>query len=327
MTRILVVSEQTVHSIEKITLGILGKLTAYETEVAIIDNIEPVGIELIRKYGVTRINLLKGNSLLSKSPEAYIHALKTFIENNNFDVVITGATSIGNDVFPSLSSLFDSGLASAVSDFFFKDHILFGIKELYGGKCLVDVELLDPKPWFMTVIPGALETLSGDSGSDCDCDCDCDCEIVDFKVPDCDIRAQIYKTSTNTSDRPLLEDAEIVVAGGRGLTDGAKLSMLEELADTLNAALGASGGAIGNDYAPKEYLIGQTGTHISPLLYIACGISGASQHLAGIRNAKKILAINTDANAPLMRMADYAIVGNFHDIIPVLNQQIISQKQ
>ena len=104
--------------------------------------------------------------------------------------------------------------------------------------------------------------------------------------------------------------------------NGDKLSILAELADTLGAALGASGGAVGNDFAPKEYLIGQSGTRISPLLYIACGISGAVHHIAGIRNAKKILAINTDANAPLMKMADYAIIGNLHDIVPAITKQL-----
>ena len=318
MMRVLVFSEPSIDSIKKITLGILGKLDGYETEVAIIGDIEQSGIDSIKRYGVHRINILKGDTVQTYSPEGYTNALYAFIKNHHFDVVIAGSTSISQDIFPRLSALFDSGLASGVKDFYVENQHVFGIKEIYGGKCLVDLELLGPTPWFMTIKPGALNVSNGTNYIDSD--------IVDFNVPDCEIRAQIYEINENPSNRPPLEDADIVVAGGRGLGNEANLKILEELAETLDAALGASGGAIGNGFAPQEYLIGQTGTQISPLLYIACGISGATQHLSGIRNSKKILAINIDANAPIMRMADYAIIGNFHEIVPAITQQLSAQK-
>ena len=318
MTRVLVISESTTRSIKKTTLGILEKISTFETEVAIIGNTEQEGIDLIQKHGVNRINLLKGDCLQKYSPEAYSHALNTFIENNSFDVIIGGATSIGQDIFPNLSARYGTALASGINDFFFKDKKLFATKKLYNGKCIADIELLGPKPWFMTIVPGALNSKNKKRKHHC--------EVLEFKVTDCDIHAQVSEVSKNPSVRPPLEDADIIVAGGRGMGNGNNLSILAELADTIGAALGASGGAVGNDFAPKEYLIGQSGTRISPLLYIACGISGAIHHIAGIRNAKKILAINTDANAPLMRMADYAIIGNLNDIVPAMTRQIIAKK-
>jgi electron transfer flavoprotein alpha subunit len=319
MKRILVISDPAVHSIKKITLGILDKLKGFETEIAVFGDIEPPGIDLIREYKVNRINILKGAAIQNYSPEVYTHALHTLLNNNQFDAVIAGATSTGQDIYPKLSAQFGSGLASGVKDFYFTDDTLIGIKEIYGGKCLADVELLGPKPWFMTVVPGALDALSGND--------DNDCEIVEIKIDEYDIRAPIYKITNNPSDRPPLEDAEIVVAVGRGIGDSSRLSILEDLADTLNAALGASLAAVENNYVKKEFLIGQSGTQISPSLYIAVGISGAIQHLAGMRNSKKVLAINTDSSAPLMRMADYAVIGNFHDIVPAMTQQLIAKKK
>jgi len=314
MARILVISEPTRRSITKTTLGILEKLADFDTEVAIIGKIDRASIDLIQKYGVTRINLLKGDCIKKYSPEAYSHALNTFIENNSFDVIIGSATPIGQDIFPNLSARYGTALASGVNDFFFKDKKLFGTKRLYNGKCIVDIELLGPKPWFITIVPGALNSKNKKRKRHC--------KVLEFNIPDCDIHAQVSEISNNPAARPPLEDADIIVAGGRGMGNGDKLSILAELADTLGAALGASGGAVDSDFAPKEYLIGQSGTRISPLLYIACGISGAVHHIAGIRNAKKILAINTDANAPLMKMADYAIIGNLHDIVPAITKQL-----
>jgi electron transfer flavoprotein alpha subunit len=314
MNRILVFTEPTVESIKKITLGILEKLDGYETEVAIIGELEQSGIDLIKRYNVKRFISLKGNSIQDFSPEAYTNALQNFIKDNHYDVIFSGATSIAQDVFPRLSAIFRTGFASGVKDFFFKNGYLFGIKETYGGKYLVDIELLGPKPWFMTIKPGTLNVSTRSAYHDYD--------IVDFNVLDCDIHAQVYEIEENVSQRPPLDNADIVVAGGRGLGDETSLNILEELADALGAALGASGGAIGSDFAPQDCLVGQTGAQISPLLYIACGISGAVQHLAGIRNAKRILAINSDANAPLMKMADYAIIGDLHDIVPAITKQL-----
>jgi electron transfer flavoprotein alpha subunit len=319
MTRILIFSESTVESITRVTLGILEKLVSYEIEIVTIGEIEQPGIDLINKYNVKRITFLEGKNLQDFSPEVYTNALYDFIKINHFDIIFAGSTSIGQDVFPRLSALFGTGLASGVKDFFFKNECLFGVKDIYGGKYLIDIELLGPKPWFMTIKPGTLNvsftTVYGD------------CDIVNFGVPDCDSHTQIDVIKGDASQRPSLENADIVVAGGRGLADESNFIILEELADALGAALGASGGAVGNDFAPQEYLVGQTGAQISPLLYIACGISGAMQHLAGICNAKRILAINSDANAPLMRMADYAIVGDLHDIVPAITQQLIAKTQ
>ncbi len=317
MNRILVFSEPTIESIKKITLGILEKLDGYEVEIVIIGELEQSGVDLIKRYNVKRIIIMKRNAFQDYSPEAYTNALYSFIKDNHFDVIFAGSTSISQDVFSRLSAIFRTGLASSVIDFFFKNEQLFGVKGIYGRKCLADIELLGPKPWFMTIKPGTLNVSTRTDYHDCD--------IVNIDVLPCDIHARIFEIKNNTSQRPPLETADIVVAGGRGLGDETTLKVLEELADTLGAALGASGGAIGNDFAPQECLIGQTGAQISPLLYIACGISGAVQHLAGIRNTKRILAINSDANAPIMRIADYAIVGNLHDIVPALTQQLIAK--
>jgi len=310
--RVLVVSEPDLRSINKATLGILGKLSGVTKEVAVFGDLEPDVIDHIRQYDVTRINLLKGDTLKDRNPEACLLALMTFMESCRFDIVISGTSSTTCDIFPALSVRFGSGFAADVDDFQLKDEKLSALKELYGGQCLADVEFSGDKPWFMTVNSGALTTEV--------CKDNHDCEIIEHDVSAFPSRIRICKITKLTSSRPPLKDADIVVAGGRGLGEPGSLRLLEELADTMGASLGASGGAIGDELAPQECLVGQSGTRISPMLYIACGISGATQHLAGIRNAKKILAINTDPDTPLMRIADYAVIGDLNDIVPAMTR-------
>lgn len=315
MKRILVLSEPDFASFKRITLGILEKLADYEIEVLVIGEPEQEAINFISKYNVKRITLLQGDSIQSYNVEAYTNALHDFLEKNPFDFIFAGTTSISHDVFPRLSAIFGTGLAAGVNDFFFKDNQLFGIKEIYAGKCLTDVKLLGPKPWFMTIKPGVFNVSNHAELRDF--------QLVKINVPNCEVQSQLIEIKEHASKRPSLENADIVVAGGRGIANEKNLQALEELADILGAALGASGGAIGNGFAPKECLVGQTGTKISPLLYIACGISGAMQHLAGIRNAKRIISINSDPNAPLMRIADYAIIGDLQRIVPALTKRLI----
>lgn len=311
-TRVLVVSEADLRSINKATLGILGKLPGVTKEVAVFGEIESGAVDHIRKYDVARINLLKADTLKDRNPEACLLALMTFMESNRFDIVISGTSSTACDIFPVLSAHFCSGFAAGVDDFHLTGERLSAVKELYGGQCLADLEFSGDKPWFMTVDSGALsiEVFRDEH----------DCEIIEHDVTVFPSRIRICNTKKPASDRPPLQDADIVVAGGRGLGEPGTLRLLEELADTMGASLGASGGAVGDELAPQEYLVGQTGTRISPMLYIACGISGATQHLAGIRNAKKILAINTDADTPLMRIADYAVIGDLNAIVPAMTR-------
>ncbi len=322
MKRYLVFSEPGVASIKRATLGILERLTALEdaeTEIVFVGRPEQAEFALLTPYKLKRVNILKGIAPDNYSPEAHAFALQTLIKNNDYDIVFSGATSMAQDIFPRLSIEFKTGLASGVKDFYLKGEKVFGVKEIYGGKYLTDIEIIGQKPRFITVKPGALKISARDDYYDLD--------TVENTVAECAILTKRVKVKRHPSRRPPIDTADIVVAGGRGIGEASKLNILEQLADTLGAALGASGGAIGNDFAPREYLVGQTGATISPLLYIGCGISGAIQHLSGIRHAKYILAINTDVNAPLMQIADHAIVGDFAEIVPAMIRQLNAKKE
>ena len=314
MNRALVFSEPDTNIIRRHTLAILQKLSGFEIHIVIIGTPELTGLDLIRQYPISRITLLKGQHLIDYNPDTYTAALNDFIRHKHFDIIISSFSSRTQDIFPRLSVLNKTGLLSGIRDFFFQNEKLIGIKEIYGGKCLTNIETLSAGPWFVTFKSGSTEPKHENKHYDC--------KIYEESITPCQSNIKLIGVEKNISRRPPLDNADIVVAGGRGLKNESRLEILEELADVLDASIGASGGAVGNDYAPKKYLIGQTGAQISPILYIACGISGAIQHLSGVRNAKQILAINPDKNAPMMRIADYAVVGKMEDVVPALTQHL-----
>lgn len=311
---ILLLAEPKGDSVHNVTLEILGKLSGSQVDVVSIGEIGGAGLEQLRRFGAKTIHFVRGTGLQQYSPDAYASAMHEFVTGNHYDFIFAGATPVGKDIFPRIAGMFDAALASCVSDFSLQDGTLTAVKLFFGGEILADVEFLGPKPWFVTVNCGALDLIDSPvSGAG---------KIAQFDASPCDGRAVVSEVRTTESKWPDLTEAEIVVSAGRGLRAAGNLRLIEELADVVGAAIGASGGAVGCDYAPGGLLVGQTGSSISPSLYIACGISGATHHMAGIRNAKKVLAINIDPHASIMRKADYAVVGDLVKVLPVLTERL-----
>lgn len=313
MAKILVFTELHGNHVKGVTLEILGKLSGHTVEVAVIGSIPAEATADLAKFGASKVHALKGSNLDKYSPEGYASALQSFIKANAFDYVFAGATSLGKDLMPRVATMFDAGMASEVTNFVMEGDKFNGTRPLFAGKCFAKVELTGPKPHFVTVRPNALgmnaNPTAGSAAS------------TDTNVDVAAIRAMIKEIVKGTSEKLDLTEANIIVSGGRAMKEAANFKILDELANVIGATVGASRAAVDSGFAPHAMQVGQTGKTVAPSLYIACGISGAIQHLAGMRTSKVIVAINTDPDAPIFTKADYGIVGDLFTVVPVLTQE------
>lgn len=313
MANVLVFTELHDGKVKPVALEILGKLGGQAADVAVFGDVGADQVALLAKNGAANVHKLKGSGLDKYSPEGYANALATFIKSKNYDYVFAGATSIGKDLFPRLASMFNAGCASDCTNFTFDGGVFAGTRPLFAGKCLAKVELTGPKPHFATVRPNALglnpaPTAAAGAAADVAADAG-------------QIRAVIKEIVKAASAKVDLTEANIIVSGGRAMKNAENFKILNDMADVIGATVGASRAAVDSGFAPHAMQVGQTGKTVSPTLYIACGISGAIQHLAGMRTSKVIVAINTDPDAPIFTKADYGIVGDLFQIVPIMTEE------
>lgn len=313
MANVLVFTEVHDGKVKPVTLEILGKLKGQNADVAVIGDLGADQVSELAKYGAQNVHKLKGDGLDKYSPEGYSHALAEFIKSKSYDYVFAGATSMGKDFLPRLATKFDAGLASDVTNFNFDGGSFAGTRPLFAGKCLAKVELTGPKPHFVSIRPNALGmTQDPASGAG---------NAQDVSASAGDVRATIKEIIKAASSKVDLTEANIIVSGGRAMKNAENFKVLEQMADVIGATVGASRAAVDSGFAPHAMQVGQTGKTVAPTLYIACGISGAIQHLAGMRTSKVIVAINTDPDAPIFTKADYGIVGDLFQIVPIMTEE------
>ena len=313
MTKILIFTESQKDGVKNVTYEILGKLSSQSIDICAIGDLSSEAKSSLAKYGVDNIYTLKSEGLKNYSPEGYANALKEFITSQNYDYVFAGSTSLTKDFFPRLAGQLDVGMASEVIDFVMKEDQFCGTRPLFAGKCLAEVALQGPRPHIATIRPNALGMPTTDNPKEG--------KEHSINVNVGNIRASIKEVIKGASEKLDLTEANIIVSGGRSLKSAENFRILHELADVLGATVGASRAAVDSGLAPHSMQVGQTGKTVSPTLYIACGISGAIQHLAGMRTSKVIVAINTDPDAPIFTKADYGIVGDLFEIVPMLTEE------
>lgn len=313
MANVLVFTELHDGKVKPVTLEILGKLAGQTADVAVIGDVSAEEISKLAANGAQNVHKLKGDKLDKYSPEGYSNALADFIKSKNYDYVFAGATSMGKDLLPRLATKFDAGLASDVVNFTFDGGTFAGTRPLFAGKCLAKVEVTGPKPHFVTIRPNALgmtENPTAGSGT-----------ANDVAANAGEIRAAIKEIIKSASAKVDLTEANIIVTGGRAMKNAENFKILNEMADVIGATVGASRAAVDSGFAPHAMQVGQTGKTVAPSLYIACGVSGAIQHLAGMRTSKVIVAINSDPDAPIFTKADYGIVGDLFQIVPLMTEE------
>lgn len=271
-------------------------------------------VEKLAHHGADRVLLVPNEQLDTYTTDAYFQAFKQVIEKVEPDVIFTGHTAIGRDVSPRIAARLNLGLVSDCTDVELKDGKILLTRPIYAGKAFVKKAFRDGIV-FATLRPNNIPALEADTGRSAEV------EELDVQIAPDSLRTLIKDVVRKASEGVDLSEARVVVSGGWGVKSAEGFKPLQELADLLGGAVGASRGACDADYCDYALQIGQTGKVVTPDLYIACGISGAIQHLAGMSNSKVIVAINKDPEANIFSVADYGIVGDLFEVVPMLTEE------
>ena len=304
MAKVFVIAEHRDGRLKKSTFELLGASSAAGNETHAIllgDGVADLAKEL-GQYGAKTVHLAQNPALKYYTSEAYSKVIVGILKTAGADILLASHTPTGRDFMPRIAARLGVGLASDCTQLAFEGTSIKVRRPVYAGKATAEVEFVGSGPRLATVRANALGVPKPDAGKS----------------------AEVVKGS---SGRPDVTEASIVVSGGRSLKNAENFKLLEDLADVLGAAVGASRAAVDAGYRPHRDQVGQTGKVVSPTLYIACGISGAIQHLAGMRTSKTIVAINTDPEAPIYQVADYGIVADLFTIVPLLKEEFKKIKE
>ncbi len=284
------------------TLG--GKLTA----MVLGEGVESMAGEL-GEYGADKILVADDASVKEYLVDGYTTVLAEAVEKTEPALILIGASMTGKDLAARLAARLNAPLAMDCVEVRAEGGSITATRPMYGGKVLADVSLTGT-PAVVAIRPNAMsiEKTAGEG------------TIDKLMVSPGDTRIKFIEKQLETGKTELTE-ADVIVAGGRGM-NGPDFSILEELAETLDGAVGASRSAVDEGWRPHSDQVGQTGKTVSPGLYIACGISGAIQHLAGMSSSKVIVAVNKDPEAPVFARADYGIVGDIFDVVPAITAEV-----
>ncbi|MGE4272404.1 MAG: electron transfer flavoprotein subunit alpha/FixB family protein [Desulfitobacterium sp.] len=269
--------------------------------------------------GADRVIVVEDAALKEYTTGAYTSVLNRIIRQEDPEVVFIGNTGMGRDLAPRLAQRLGVGSASdCVAVRVDSTYKLRFRRPIYAGKAYAEVAT-EARPILATIRPNSFSITPPNP--------DRQAEVVEATatIDANDLQAIVKEVVRQASSRPELTDANIIVSGGRAMKNAENFRLLEELADTIGAAIGASRAAVDSGYREYKYQVGQTGKTVAPTLYIACGISGAIQHLAGMGSSKVIVAINKDPEANIFTVADYGIVGDLYEIVPLLTEEFKKQ--
>jgi electron transfer flavoprotein alpha subunit len=307
---ILVIAEHNHTSIKPVTLNVVAAAKAIDSDIHVLVAGNECGgaADAAAKIdGVAKV--LKADS--AEHQKRLAENMAPLIEGlaGAYSHILAPATTFGKNVMPRVAAKLDTQQISDITAIHDADTFE---RPIYAGNAIATVKSSDAKK-IITVRGTAFDPVTADGGS---------ASVEDVAATGDSGLSSFVKQELSESDRPELTAAEIVVSGGRGVGSGENFDLIEKLADKLGAAVGASRAAVDAGYVPNDYQVGQTGKVVAPQLYIAVGISGAIQHLAGMKDSKIIVAINKDEEAPIFNIADYGLVGDLFDIVPELTEKL-----
>lgn len=279
-------------------------------------------VQAAAEHGADKIIVVDGPEYKHYSTDAYVIALNALVENYGPTSMLIGATNNGRDLGPRLSCRLKTGLTADCTalDIDEESGNVAWTRPAFGGNLMATILCPDHRPQIGTVRPGVFKKSEP---------CEAHAEVIrgDIKVPAEQIRTQVLELIKEMGDENVdLEGADIIVSGGRGVGGPEGFAPVKALAEVLGATVGASRAAVDSGWISHAHQVGQTGKTVGPKLYIACGISGAIQHLAGMSGSDVIVAINKDPDAPIFDVADYGVVGNLFEVLPVLTEEIKKMK-
>ncbi|MEI2664640.1 electron transfer flavoprotein subunit alpha/FixB family protein [Rossellomorea sp. LJF3] len=274
-------------------------------------SVSALGNEMIQ-YGADKVVVVEDDKLEQYTSDGYSQAILSVIDEEKPEGIIFGHTALGKDLSPKVASKLSTGLISDATDLEEAGGNLVFTRPIYSGKAF-EKKIVTDGVIFATIRPNNIEPLAKDESRSG--------EVTSLSVDIKDLRTIIKEVVRKASEGVDLSEAKVIIAGGRGVKSEDGFNPLKELADVLGGAVGASRGACDADYCDYSLQIGQTGKVVTPDLYIACGISGAIQHLAGMSNSKVIVAINKDPEANIFNVADYGIVGDLFEVVPMLTEE------
>lgn len=284
----------------------------------VIGNDTEKAVEAAASYGADKVIVVDGPEYKVYSTDAYATALCTLVEKYGPLSMLIGATNNGRDLGPRVSCRLKTGLTADCTalDVDEESGNVAWTRPAFGGNLMATIMCPDNRPQIGTVRPGVFKkSTPGENKA----------EIIkeDIHIAPEDIRTQVLEVIAQMGDENVdLEGAEIIVSGGRGVGGPEGFETIKALADTLGATVGASRAAVDAGWISHSHQVGQTGKTVAPKIYIACGISGTIQHLAGMSGSDCIIAINKDPDAPIFNAADYGVVGDIFEVLPVLTEEI-----
>lgn len=326
---VMVVAEQKKGEIQSVSYELLGigRTLADDTggelsAVLIGGNVAPHAQRLIA-YGADKVFLAQSARLENFNDEAYSKIAGRIIREQRPEIVIAGATTIGRSLIPRIAVKIRTGLTADCTGLAIQEGTgnLLQTRPAFGGNIMATILCEKHRPQMATVRHKVMKALTPDEGRTG--------EIIEVIVSDEEARSRavVLESIEEAAETISIAEADIIISGGRGMRGPDNFSILSNLAKVLGAAVGASRSAVDAGWVPYSYQVGQTGKTVQPKLYIACGISGAIQHLVGMQSSDTIVAVNKDPEAPIFKVATYGLVGDLFEIVPLLTKEIERRKK
>ncbi len=320
MGNILIFAEHQEGKIKKSAFELLSKASELAPQIG--GSVEAVlvgtGLDAVAQdlaaYGARKIYILDTAGLQSYNTLGFVKVLADLVQQINPEILLGSASAVGKDLFPRLAARLNTGLASDSVDLKIdSDKKLIATHPIYSGKALVDIKIPNSNPQMALIRANSFSISAPQAGAIA--------EVMKIAADPGALKAVMKDLVKGASDKVDLTEAEIIVSGGRAMKAAENFKILQEFADVIGATVGASRAAVDSGFASHDMQVGQTGKVVNPKLYFAMGISGAIQHLAGMRTSKVIVAVNKDPEAPIFQKADYGIVGDLFQIAPLMTQE------